>query len=202
MCLTNKDVETQLTLGFAFRADSDLMNNGEIATEENVKSMIQIANELTQVKRALFWSVSFFVSVLSLPLSCSSHIKTCLVVGFGLATWSSGVYYYYDWPYIYIAIVCILDSNHLICITHIPYVFFSINNNSFYRSSCVLEKRYIGQLWLEPMIKSYGGVLQKLPSWVACPSGKSFTFALSSRRNDPYNPPKLLIVQIWFKVEI
>jgi hypothetical protein len=54
LCLTNKDVDTALTIGFAFRADSDLMNSGEIATEENVKSMIQIANELTQVYHFCF----------------------------------------------------------------------------------------------------------------------------------------------------
>mmetsp|Transcript_45456 Transcript_45456/g.58287 ORF Transcript_45456/g.58287 Transcript_45456/m.58287 type:complete len:196 (-) Transcript_45456:161-748(-) len=50
LCFTNKDIDTSLTLGFAFRADNDLLlaQNNEMATEENVKSMIQIANELTQ----------------------------------------------------------------------------------------------------------------------------------------------------------
>jgi hypothetical protein len=47
LCFTNKDIDTSVTLGFAYRADNDLLSE-EIATEENVKSMIQIANELTQ----------------------------------------------------------------------------------------------------------------------------------------------------------
>jgi hypothetical protein len=37
-----------VTLGFAFRADADLAL-GDMATAENVQSMITVANELTQV---------------------------------------------------------------------------------------------------------------------------------------------------------
>jgi hypothetical protein len=51
LCLTNTDIDTEVTLGFAFRADSDIVGGvgGDlVATEENVKSMIAVANELTQ----------------------------------------------------------------------------------------------------------------------------------------------------------
>jgi len=52
LCLTNADVDMEATLGFAFRADADLAGGGAggalVATEENVKSMIAVANELTQ----------------------------------------------------------------------------------------------------------------------------------------------------------
>jgi hypothetical protein len=50
LCLTNTGWSATATLGFAFREDAkDLLANGaEAATEENVKSMIEVANELTQ----------------------------------------------------------------------------------------------------------------------------------------------------------
>jgi len=50
LCITNTGWSATATLGFAFREDAkDLLAQGsEAATEENVKSMIEVANELTQ----------------------------------------------------------------------------------------------------------------------------------------------------------